>query len=159
MYFHPLAPRNLSGDHGFGLRGLWGSGCPLGPAPSRRGGWPLHPAAPGVAGTAWRAQRVAPSNINCTTRVVSVAFCSPANQHPQWLANCRHIGFGQNDVTLCLSDRKSNLLSSITRHMYVERSLFLDRSVSPACRPPSPPPRVAGAMIIHASPTPQLDPL
>ena len=37
---------------------------------------------------------------------------------PQWLANCRHIDFGQNDVTLCLSDCKSNLLSSIT-HLYL----------------------------------------
>ena len=37
---------------------------------------------------------------------------------PQWLANCRHIDFGQNDVTLCLSDCKSNLQSSIT-HLYL----------------------------------------
>ena len=29
---------------------------------------------------------------------------------PAWLANCRQIDFGQNDVTLCLSYCKSNLL-------------------------------------------------
>ena len=75
-----------------------------------------------------------------------------------WRASLRLGGVLEERVTACRGVANC-------RHMYVERSLFWNMSVSPACHqrvappPPPPPPRVACAMIIHASPTPQLDPL